>query len=88
MIVSSFFTATAYRSEEFGLSFAHQRLSNSRRPSFYYIRGSRECNFFRKTAWQLLSLYVLPDSNVAKGRQPYENFSTRKFFQRKFPDLQ
>ena len=62
-------------------------------PVLFYIRGSRECNFFRKTfPWQLLSPYVLPDFYVVKfsccnifvGRRLYKNFSTRTFFQRKF----
>ena len=78
---------------EFGLSFTHQRISNRHCPYFFYIRGSRECNFFRKIfPWQLLSPYVLPDFYVAKflcwnifvGRRAYKNFSTRKFFQQKF----
>ena len=44
----------------FGLSFAHQGLSNRNLPYFFNIRGSLEySNFFRKTLpWQLLSLYV------------------------------
>ena len=96
-IVPSFFTATAYRSEEIlgSLSHVHQCLSNRWRPYFFTvaIRGSRECNFFRKTfPWQLLSPYVLPDFYVVKfscwnifvGCRPYKNFSTRKFFQWKF----
>ena len=46
MIVSSFFTATAYRSEEFGLSFAHQRLSNRRRPYFFiYVVAANVISF-------------------------------------------
>ena len=49
------------------LHFAHQRLSNCRRPYFFYIRGSRKCNFFWKIfRWQLLSSYVLPDFYVVK----------------------
>ena len=64
VIVSSFFTATAYRSEEF--LGAPTPLQPSP-PILFYIRGSRECNFFRKTfPWQLLSPYVLPDFYVIK----------------------
>ena len=66
------------------------------RDYFFYIHGSRECIVFRKTfPWQLLSPYVLLDFYVVKifvlkyfrRTSTYENFSTRKFFQRKFPDL-
>ena len=73
MIVPSFFTATAYRSEEFlGTPMPLQPSP----PILFYIRGSRECNFFQKTfPWQLLSLYVLPDFYVVK-------FSVLKYFRR------
>ena len=66
MIVPSFFTATAYRSEEFlGTPTPFQPLPPI---LFYiYIRGTRKCNFFRRTfPWQLLSPYVLPDFYVVK----------------------
>ena len=56
MIVPSFFTATAYRLEDF----SHTNASNRCRPYFFYICGSRKYNSFRKTLpWQLLSPYIL-----------------------------
>ena len=67
MIVPSFFTATAYRSEGFLGSLSHTNASPAVAAHTFYIRGSRECNFFRKTfPWQLLSPYVLPDFCVVK----------------------
>ena len=64
MIVPSFFTATAYRSEEF---LGTPTPLQPSLPILFYIRGSRECNFFRKTfPWQLLSPYVLPDFYIVK----------------------
>ena len=68
MIVPSFSTATAYRSEESLGSLSHTNASPTvTAHTFFYICGSRECNFFRKIfPWQLLSPYVLPDFYVAK----------------------
>ena len=44
MIVLSFFTATAYR--VFGLSFAHQRVSNCRCPYFFiYVVAANVISF-------------------------------------------
>ena len=93
MIVPSFFTATVYRSEEFLGSLSHTKPLQPSPLILFYIRGSRKCNFLQKIfPWQLLSPYVLPDFYIVKfscwnvfvGRRLYENFSTRKFFQRKF----
>ena len=56
MTVPSFFTATAYRSEEFLGSLCTPTPFQPSLPIHFYIRGSRECNFFKKTfPWQLLS---------------------------------
>ena len=64
MNVPSFFTATAYRSEEL---FRTPTPLQPSPPILFYIRGSREWNFFRKTfPWQLLSPYVLPNFYVVK----------------------
>ena len=93
MIVPLFFTALAYWSEEFLGYLSHINASPTVPPILFYMCGSRECSFFRKTfPWQLLSPYVLSDFYVVKlscwniyvGRRPYENFSARKFFRRKF----
>ena len=54
VIVPSFFTVTAYRSEEFLPTFwALFRTPMPLQPSppiLFYIRGSRKCNFFQKTS--------------------------------------
>ena len=69
MIVPSFFTATAYRSEDFLDSLSHTNASNRRRPYFFYIRGSREYNSFQKNTSMAVTLSIrssIPDFYVVK----------------------
>ena len=55
MIVPSFFTATAYRSDKFVGSLSH---TNASPLILFYIHGSRECNFFQKNFSMAVTLSV------------------------------
>ena len=55
MIVPSFFTATAYRSDKFVGSLSH---TNTSPLILFYTHGSRECNFFQKNFSMAVTLSV------------------------------
>ena len=88
MIVPSFFTATAYRSEEF-LGFAHQRLSNHHRPYFFiYVVAANVIsskNFSMAVTLSVHSSRLLCCKifllKYFCRMLTLQKFSTRKFFQ-------
>ena len=77
---SSFFTATAYQSEVFLGSLSHTNTSATT-TSLYMCNSSMAVTLSVRSSQR----YVVKFScqNVFVGRQPYENFSTHKFFQQK-----
>ena len=86
MIVPSFFTTTAYRSEGFLGSFAHQRLSNRRRPYFFIYVVAANAIYFEKLFHGSYSCIKSERQTRARGMArsiiqsiavPFENSVTR-----------